>query len=245
MFSENIKSTNSFVLIPVLVLIFCTCVASDKDSTDYAEARRDMVEQQIQARGIKNPRLVNALLKVERHLFVPEKYRDEAYNDYPLPIGKDQTISQPYIVALMTDLLNLDGSEKVLEIGTGSGYQAAVLGELAREVYTIEIVESLAERAGQLLDSLGYDNITCREGDGYIGWEEKAPFDAIIVTCAPPFVPQPLIDQLAEDGRLVIPVGSLYQELYLIQKEDQTLTHTSIIPVRFVPMTGEGLKKER
>ena len=245
MFSENKQSTNSFVFLPVLLLIFCTCAASDKDSIDYFEARRDMVEQQIQSRGIKDPRLVNALLKVERHLFVPGKYRDQAYSDYPLPIGENQTISQPYIVALMTDLLKLDGTEKVLEIGTGSGYQAAVLGELAKEVYTIEIVAPLAKRAGQLLDSLGYENIVCREGDGYIGWEEKAPFDAIIVTCAPPFVPRPLIDQLAEGGRMVIPVGSFYQELYLIQKEDETLTHTSIIPVRFVPMTGEGVTKER
>jgi len=223
----------------------CSRSATEDRNFDYTKARRQMVADQIQARGINDRRILDALLKVERHLFVPEKYRTEAYNDYPLPIGEDQTISQPYIVALMTDLLKLKGNEKVLEIGTGSGYQAAVLGELTCEVYTIEIIESLTRQATKLLDSLGYKNITTRCGDGFAGWTEQAPFDGIIVTCAPPYVPQPLIEQLADGGRMVIPVGSLWQELYLIEKKNNVLTHTSIIPVRFVPMTGESVKKNR
>jgi protein-L-isoaspartate(D-aspartate) O-methyltransferase len=236
----------------VLVLIVvCTLIAGLGSCraqragrrTNYTEAREQMVSSQIKARGISDKRVLEAMLKVERHLFVPEKIQSLAYADQPLPIGEGQTISQPYIVALMTELLNLKGNEKVLEIGTGSGYQAAILGELAGEVYTIEIVKPLAKRADSLLAAMDYQNITVKHGDGYIGWEEHAPFDGIIVTCAPPKIPQPLIDQLADGGRMVVPVGTFWQELLLIEKEDGELRETSVIPVRFVPMTGDGVKK--
>ena len=213
------------------------------DETDYAKARERMVASQIEARGISDKRVREAMRKVERHLFVPAKYQSLAYADRPLPIGEDQTISQPYIVAAMTELLNLADDDKVLEIGTGSGYQAAILAELATEVYTIEIVKPLAQRAESLLTQLGYKNITVKCGDGYVGWEEYAPFDAIIVTCAPPEVPQPLIDQLADGGRMVVPVGTFWQELLLIEKKEGKVSETSVLPVRFVPMTGEGAKK--
>lgn len=202
-----------------------------------------MVNSQIKTRGVSDERVLAAMRKVKRHLFVPERLQSLAYTDQPLPIGEDQTISQPYIVALMTELLNLQGDEKVLEIGTGSGYQAAILGELASEVYTIEIVNPLAKRADSLLTAMDYQNVTVKHGDGYIGWEEHAPFDAIIVTCAPPKIPQPLIEQLADGGRMVVPVGTFWQELLLIEKEGKELRETSIIPVRFVPMTGKGVKK--
>jgi protein-L-isoaspartate(D-aspartate) O-methyltransferase len=179
--------------------------------------------------------------KVKRHLFVPLIYRPLAYADSPLPIGMDQTISQPYIVALMTELLHLKGNEKVLEIGTGSGYQAAILAELAREVYTIEILEPLARRAEKMLTELNYRNIHVKIGDGFLGWPEQAPFDAIIVTCAPEEIPAPLIEQLAEGGRLVIPVGVHWQNLKLVQKTEGNLITKDIIPVSFVPMLkGEG-----
>jgi len=230
------------VLLPGLQSCKSANVATEKN---FSESRARMVETQIATRGITDERVLKALLTVERHLFVPENMRRFAYADQPLPIGEDQTISQPYIVALMTQLLKLDGDEKVLEIGTGSGYQAAVLGELAKLVYTIEIVEPLARRATGLLDSLGYDNITTKCGDGYAGWEEFAPFDAIIVTCAPPEIPQPLIEQLADSGRMVVPVGTQWQELMLLENIDGAITQSSIIPVRFVPMTGNGIKKDR
>ena len=212
------------------------CRAVEKDTT-FAQARQEMVRTQIAARGITNKRVLAAMEKVERHRFVPSELRSEAYNDYPLPIGQGQTISQPYIVALMTDLLQLDGTEKVLEIGTGSGYQAAILGELAREVYTIEIIDTLAKSAEKRLKSLGYANIIVRSGDGYLGWPEKAPFDAIMVTCAPDSIPQPLVDQLADGGRMVIPVGSAYQDLILIEKKGGQVKKSMVAPVRFVPMT--------
>lgn len=196
-----------------------------------------MVETQIIARGIKDKRVISAMLKIERHLFVPENLREFAYEDYPLPIGENQTISQPYIVALMTEVLNLKREDKVLEIGTGSGYQAAILAEIAKEVYTIEILAKLAERAEKLLKDLGYKNIKVRCGDGYLGWKEFSPFDCIIVTCAPEDIPQPLIEQLAQDGRIVIPIGErFYQELVLIEKRKGKIEKKSIIPVLFVPM---------
>lgn len=227
--------------------LFCVlCWASEnvENEQSFIGAQMDMVVQQIEARGIKDERLLRAMLTVKRHLFVPKEYRMLAYTDRPLPIGEGQTISQPYIVALMTELLQLGGDEKVLEIGTGSGYQAAILAELAREVYTIEIIEPLALRAESLLVKLGYKNITVRCGDGYAGWEEHAPFNAIIVTCAPPEIPQPLLQQLADGGRMVIPVGTDYQELILIEKTDGEIKKSSIVPVRFVPMTGEGVKEK-
>lgn len=202
-------------------------------------SRKHMVEHQIISRGVKDNRVLDAMLKVPRHLFVGEDLQDLAYSDQPLPIGEGQTISQPYMVALMTELLRLKGEEKVLEIGTGSGYQTAVLAELAREVYTIEIVENLAQKAKKLLEDLGYQNIWLKTGDGYFGWEEYAPFDVIIVTCGPDDVPQPLVDQLTEDGRLVIPVGYAYQILTILEKIRGKLRKRESISCRFVPMTGE------
>jgi len=209
----------------------------------FARARRDMIETQIKARGIKDERLLKAMFKVKRHLFVPARIQKLAYSDCPLPIGEEQTISQPYIVALMTELLNLDSDDKVLEVGTGSGYQAAILAELAKEVYSIEILEPLARQAEKTLEDLGYENITVKCGDGYLGWAEYAPFDAIIVTCAPPGIPQALIEQLAEGGRMVIPVGVHWQELKLLEKLNGRIKTTGVIPVRFVPMIREGVKK--
>ena len=241
-------------IIPVLTLVVVVttltcCRDADrqqaKEPFDFSRDREAMVTRQIQDRGIADERVLAAMRKVERHRFVPEIYQTKAYKDYPLPIGENQTISQPYIVGLMTDLLDLDGTEKVLEIGTGSGYQAAVLAELAAEVYTIEIVEPLADQAVVLLRELGYKNITVRCGDGFAGWPELAPFDAIIVTCAPPKIPQPLIDQLALGGRLVIPVGNIYQELILLERKKNELVTTRIAPVRFVPMTGNGIRNGR
>ena len=180
------------------------------------------------------------MLSVPRHLFVPEPYRHNAYEDCPLPIGHDQTISQPYIVALMTSLANIDSNSKVLEIGTGSGYQAAILGEIVDSVFTIEIICELAEKAEEILDSLKYDNIHIRCGDGYHGWPEYAPFDAIIVTAAPPEIPQPLVEQLRIGGKMVIPVGEYYQELEVLDRTEDGVTTRDVIPVRFVPMTGEA-----
>ncbi len=200
-----------------------------------------MVEKQIELRGIKDKRVLAAMQKVERERFVPDDVRPHAYADRALPIGYGQTISQPYIVALMTELLELHGPEKVLEIGTGSGYQAAILGELAKEVYSVEIVPELADHAAKLLKELGYANVKTRLGDGYRGWPDKAPFDAIIVTCSPDDVPQPLVDQLKEGGRLVIPLGmqTKPQQLILMIKRDGKLERRPVIPVSFVPMTGE------
>ncbi len=196
-----------------------------------------MIKYQIKSRGVKNDRVLDAMLKVPRHLFVGEEFQGLAYSDQPLPVGEEQTISQPYMVALMTELLRLEGDEKVLEIGTGSGYQTAVLAELAREVYTVEIIKTLARKAKKLLEDTGYGNIHFRIGDGYFGWEEHAPFDVIIVTCGPDEVPQPLVDQLAEGGRLVIPVGSMYQTLTILEKVEGEIKEHESISCRFVPMT--------
>ena len=199
-----------------------------------------MVETQIQARGVRDERVLAAMRKVPRHEFVDPSERDHAYEDHPLPIAGSQTISQPYIVALMTELLALPERARVLEIGTGSGYQSAVLGELAGEVYSIEIVPTLARSAGEKLKQLGYANVLVREGDGYRGWPEHAPFDGIIVTAAPERIPQPLVEQLATGGRMVIPVGGFFQELKVFTKQaDGRVVEKDIIPVRFVPMTGE------
>ena len=239
----------SIILVFIFLLFVAHCTEGKRatDSTpkgDYKTMREGMVETQIRARGVKDPRVLAAMLKVERHLFVPKDLHPTAYSDQPLPIGEGQTISQPYIVALMTELLDLKGGEKVLEVGTGSGYQAAILAELAKEVYTIEIVEKLATSAEKLLLDLGYTNIKVRAGDGYLGWPESAPFDAIIVTCAPDHIPRPLMDQLKEGGRMVIPVGESTQELKKIVKRGGKLETTNVIPVIFVPMTGEGVKQK-
>lgn len=210
---------------------------------NYAQARKHMVESQIISRGIEDERVVGAMLKVPRHLFVPEKYRHYAYSDTPVPIGHGQTISQPYIVALMTQELNLRKTDKVLEVGTGSGYQAAILAEIASEVYTIEIIEDLARSAEERLKSLGYENIKVKVGDGFEGWPEFAPFDRIIVTCAPKEIPQPLIDQLAEGGIMVIPVGTQgFQYLYKVKKHLGIIEKEKITPVSFVPLTGPHAK---
>ncbi len=237
--NRALLSTGMTYILAVAILVSC----SPADGTDnkYTRARRRMVTTQIEARGIHHKTTLKALLEVERHKFIPDRYKQYAYIDQPLPIGENQTISQPYIVALMTELLQLEGGEKVLEIGTGSGYQAAILAELANQVFTIEIIELLANRADSLLEALGYENITVRAGDGYIGWESEAPFDAIIVTAAPPRIPPPLLEQLAEGGRMVIPVGTDYQELLLVEKIEGKITKKSIIPVRFVPFTGDSI----
>jgi len=209
----------------------------------YAEKRERMVKTQIEARGVRDKLVLDAVRKVPRHLFVSESLKDQAYSDGPLPIGEGQTISQPYIVALMTELLNLKGGEKVLEIGTGSGYQAAILAEIAKEVYSIEIICSLAEMSEKRLEEMGYENITVRCADGYQGWKENAPFDGVIVTAAPDHIPQPLVDQLKVGGRLVIPVGDIFQELIVVTKTETGIKRINVIPVRFVPMTGEAEKR--
>ena len=211
----------------------------------FAAARERMVREQLQGRDVRDARVLTAMRKVPRHRFVPADLVDEAYGDSPLPIGLDQTISQPYIVAFMTQELGLKGTEKVLEIGTGSGYQEAVLAETAREVYTIEIVPELAARARETLDALGYRAVRTRTGDGYAGWKEAAPFDAIMLTAAPDHVPQPLVDQLAAGGRMILPVGALFQELVVIEKTAAGVTRRTTIPVRFVPMTGKARERSR
>jgi protein-L-isoaspartate(D-aspartate) O-methyltransferase len=208
----------------------------------FAPLRQKMVFEQIVQRGVTEPRVLSAMTEVPRHLFVPSAHRDAAYSDSPLPIGEGQTISQPYIVALMTSLLELTGDEKVLEIGTGSGYQAAILSKLVREVYTIEILRPLGEEAQRTLATQGCKNVHSRIGDGYQGWPEEAPFDAIIVTAAPERIPEPLIEQLRIGGRMVVPVGSYFQDLLLLTKTKDGLERKNVLPVRFVPMTGEILE---
>ncbi len=210
----------------------------------YDKEKQQMVKQQIVDRGIKDTKVIAAMKDVDRHVYVPKNYRDMAYSDRPLPIGNGQTISQPYIVALMTELLELEEGEKVLEIGTGSGYQAAVLSHITSEVYSIEIIEELAEQAKDNLQKQGYDSIKLKIGDGYKGWEEYAPFDAIIVTCAPSDIPEPLKEQLAEGGRMVIPIGDKFiQELVLFEKKNGELEKQEISSVRFVPMLDGSGKK--
>ncbi len=224
----------------------CMKAAGSESMMDdpYARERAQMVRRQLKARGIGDPRVLEAFRKVRRHLFVPEDYRELAYTDQPLAIGYDQTISQPYIVAFMTEALSVDKSDKVLEVGTGSGYQAAILGELCRAVYSVEIIEALADSARRRLSKLDYDNVYVRTGDGYQGWPEHAPYDAIVVTCSPTHVPSPLKAQLAEGGRMIIPVGERYaQELVTLRKKGGELVETSILPVRFVPLVDEKGKR--
>lgn len=222
-------------LFPVVFLLGLVACAQDS----YQAKREGMVHEQIASRDINNPRVLKAMRETPRHLFVPESLRSQAYEDHPLPIGLGQTISQPYIVALMTQLLEPEKNHKVLEIGTGSGYQAAVLSPLVQHVYTIEIVPELARSAAALMKKLGYTNVTVRHGDGYLGWPEEAPFDRIIVTAAPPELPQTLVDQLKPGGKLVAPVGrSVYgQDLIVLEKDKQgKIRKRSVIPVMFVPM---------
>ena len=214
-------------------------LSNQLDQDPFQERRRLMVLRQIEARGIRDARVLRAMRGVPRHRLVPGSLVDYAYYDRPLPIGFDQTISQPYIVALMTEALAVKTGQRVLEVGTGSGYQAAVLAEMGVTVFTVEIVPELAERASNALAQLGYDKVTVRHGDGYIGWEEEAPFDGIIVTAAPEDVPQPLLDQLAEGGRLIIPVGRqrANQQLRVYRKQQGKIQVRSLGPVRFVPFT--------
>ncbi|MCX8111375.1 MAG: protein-L-isoaspartate(D-aspartate) O-methyltransferase [Syntrophorhabdaceae bacterium] len=234
-------------LIITLIAAFISIMPSYTISSDvYEKKRQEMVRHDIEARGIKDKKVLSAMLKVKRHLFVDPSLMDKAYNDHPLPIGEGQTISQPYIVALMTEALSLKGNEKVLEIGTGSGYQAAILAEIVKEVYTIEVNKNIYEMASRRLKELGYENIKVKLGDGYQGWKEYAPFDAIMVTAAARHIPPPLIEQLQEGGRLVIPVGNtlFYQNLTLVRKEKGKIITKDICGVRFVPMIGDAQKKK-
>jgi len=231
----------------IVILIFCLTIFAQEDNESqeaiFARRRQSMVIDQLQSRDIVDSEVLQAMLTVPRHKFVDEHIRESAYNDYPLAIGEGQTISQPYIVALMTQLLELKGNEKVLEIGTGTGYQAAVLTEIVEEVYTVEIYENHSKKSEKLLTDLGYKNIKFKVGDGYHGWEEHAPYDAIIVTCAPDHVPPPLLQQIKDDGgRIVIPVGGIWmvQNLMKIDRKKRKIKSKGIIGVRFVPMIGHS-----
>jgi protein-L-isoaspartate(D-aspartate) O-methyltransferase len=230
-----------------LVLLFTISTNPDLAlSSDTFEKRRvEMVEKDIQGRGVKDQRVLNSMLTVQRHLFVDESQQNKAYNDHPLPIGESQTISQPYVVALMTEAVDIKGNERVLEIGTGSGYQAAILAEIVKEVFTIEIKKGLYEMVQARLQRLGYKNIKVKHGDGYFGWESYAPFDVIMVTASANHIPPPLIAQLKEGGRLIIPLGStvFYQNLTLVKKEKGKHTIKELGGVAFVPMTGQAQKK--
>jgi protein-L-isoaspartate(D-aspartate) O-methyltransferase len=229
----------------VAALGIASCDRTHAPVADFAAQRQRMVMEQLMPRGIHEERVLAAMAKVPREDFVPQDSRAASYTDQPLPIGYGQTISQPFIVAFMTEQLRLAPGDRVLEIGTGSGYQAAILAELVAEVYTMEIIEPLAKTAETTLERLGYKNVHVKIGDGYKGWPEHAPFDAVIVTCAPDHVPQPLVDQLKEGGRMIIPVGGFGdQELYLLEKKNGQLEQRAVLPVRFVPMAGEAMKRE-
>jgi protein-L-isoaspartate(D-aspartate) O-methyltransferase len=227
-------------LLPVVfVLAACGPISGSQTSqaaADWDAQRARMVESQLRARDIRDPRVLDAMREVPRHRFVPEPQRDDAYGDFPLPIGYSQTISQPYIVGFMTQALEVTTEHKVLEIGTGSGYQAAILGRLAREVYTIEIVEPLATRSRTLLQQLGFKNVHVRTGNGYLGWPEQAPFDRIMVTAAPAEIPPALVEQLKIGGRMAIPVGTVSQELRIMRRMEKGMETIETLPVRFVPM---------
>jgi protein-L-isoaspartate(D-aspartate) O-methyltransferase len=227
----------------VIAIFGLACSASGTETqggaTDWDAQRRRMVEEQLRARDIRSEPVLDAMLAVPRHLFIPEPLRAEAYIDSPVPIGHEQTISQPYIVAFMTQALDVTSGDRVLEIGTGSGYQAAVLGALAKEVYTIEIIPPLADRARETLSSLGYRNIQVRTGNGYLGWPEEAPFDRIMVTAAPDEVPPALIQQLKVGGLMAIPVGTGTQELRILRRTTTGTETIDTLPVRFVPMTSK------
>jgi protein-L-isoaspartate(D-aspartate) O-methyltransferase len=234
-----------FALLLVVLALAALAAPPAAAAQTEAELRREMVDRQIRQRGITDPAVLAAMGEVPRHQFVPEAYRAEAYEDKPLPLGWGQTIYQPYVVALMTSLLKLDDDDTVLEIGTGSGYHTAVLSRIARKVFSIEIIEPIGEEARRRLDRLGYRNVEVRVGDGYQGWPDKAPFDAIILTAAPPHIPQPLIDQLKVGGRMVAPVGEYFQDLLVITKTAEGIEKRTVIPVRLVPMTGEVRERPR
>jgi protein-L-isoaspartate(D-aspartate) O-methyltransferase len=219
----------------LLAVLFLSCGVAPQNN-DFAAARQKMVAEQIAARGVRDERTLEAMRNVPRHLFVPADLEPMAYSDSPLPIGHRQTISQPFIVAYMTEQCRIQPGDRVLEIGTGSGYQAAVLGELAREVYTIELLPELAASAEAKLEQLGYSNIKVKHGDGYRGWPEYAPFDVIMVTAAPPEIPAALLEQLKIGGRMIVPVGVRFQELIRMTRTESGYEKESLIPVRFVPM---------
>jgi protein-L-isoaspartate(D-aspartate) O-methyltransferase len=237
-----VRSAAQFLL---LVAIAATgCGQKAPAHSDFAAQRQHMVQQQLMTRDINDAKVLAAMAKVPREEFVPAETRTASYEDAPLPIGYSQTISQPYVVAFMTEQLRPKSTDRVLEVGTGSGYQAAILAELVSEVYSIEIVEPLAKSAERTLQRLGYKNVHVKAGDGYQGWPEEAPFDAIIVTCAPDKVPQSLVDQLKDGARMVIPVGDRFaQQLYLLEKKNGQLKQSVTLPVRFVPMTSESPEK--
>ena len=238
--SGAVPGAGHFFLLAALVLAACSD-AKPPATGDLTAQRNAMVEQQIAARGISDAATLAAMRIVPRHEFLPLRLRSEAYADYPLPIGHGQTISQPYVVAFMTEAIRPQPGEKILEIGSGSGYQAAVLAEMGADVFTIEIVEPLAEMARQTLERLDCKNARVKSGDGFRGWPEHAPFDAIIVTCAPDKIPAPLVEQLRDGGRMIIPVGSgMNQKLVLLRKTGDKIEQQSVLPVRFVPMTGEA-----
>ncbi|MCS7253231.1 MAG: protein-L-isoaspartate(D-aspartate) O-methyltransferase [Armatimonadota bacterium] len=234
-----------FILIALFLQRLSPNQSSHLSESDYERKRIALVEH-LKRQGIKDEAVLKAMLKVPRHLFVPESHRYLSYEDTALPIGEGQTISQPFVVAFMTQALELKPTDRVLEIGTGSGYQAAILAELAKEVYTIEIIPTLAKRAEETLQKLGYKNVKVKVGDGYFGWKEYAPFDAIIVTCAPEDIPQPLIEQLKEGGRMIIPVGKRYiQQLYVLRKEGSKVVKRAVLDVLFVPMLGEAERRTK
>ena len=253
--NKIIKHKKKIILFIIAVLIIFILISNGRnieekkeisEETDkYAQLRKDMVEQQLKTRDINDEKVLDVMGKVERHKFVPKLLMNDAYEDHPLPIGHGQTISQPYIVALMTQSLEVNKDDKVLEIGTGSGYQAAVLAELVKEVYTIEIIEELSQTAEERLNNLGYENIKVKNADGYFGWEENAPYDAVIVTAAANHIPPPLLEQLKDGGKLIIPLGSTltFQTLTLVTKKGDDLETEFITGVRFVPLTGEAQKE--
>ena len=232
------------IFLTVLLLVSCSSLSLtetidvNEGSQDFRKQRQTLVDQ-LRSEGITSKEVLNAMLKVPRHEFVPASHRHYSYQNRPLPIGHDQTISQPFIVGYMTQAASIAPGEKVLEIGTGSGYQAAVLAELAGQVYTIEIIPELAEGAKSVLHKLGYKNIHVKTGNGYQGWPEHAPFDAIVVTAAPDKIPQALVDQLAVQGKMVLPVGTTFQEMVIITRDTAGVVEQRTIPVRFVPMTGK------
>src|SRR5437588_5069265 len=240
----NRRIAESLLMIGLVVV--AACHKSARSTSEFAAERQKMVQEQVKPRDVHDERVLTAMAKVPREEFVPENLRNKSYWDSALPIGHDQTISQPFIVAFMTEQLHPQPTDRVLEIGTGTGYQTAVLAELVKDIYTIEIIEPLAKDASARLARLGYNNAHVKVGDGFQGWPEVAPFDAIIVTCAPDKVPQPLTQQLKEGGRMIIPVGSgiMDQQLYLLEKKNGQLAQRAILPVRFVQMTGEAATKK-
>lgn len=235
----------SFLTFLILAVFPVFLMAEELDDTPkYREARKEMVSTQISLRGVSNKDVLSAMIEVPRHSFVPKKLVSQAYEDHPVPIGQGQTISQPYVVALMTESLKLKGDERVLEIGTGSGYQAAILARVAKEVYSIEIKERLYKKASKVLQSMGFTNVKTRHGDGYFGWAEAAPFDCIMITAAIDHIPPPLLKQLKKGGRLILPLGNpfSYQNLSMVTKYDNDYSVRQITGVLFVPMTGHALK---